>query len=469
MMDHRPGSYNMNATSKLMTLGTMFFDTILQKTFPSMEVSLPKNTDIQPKISKPDVAVSIITQYYPPDFAATGQLIEELSNHLGEQGVEVEVFTSQPGYAFNVTDAPKTEQIGRVHIQRSQTAQLWPRRVRGKAVNGVLYTLRAALHLIRHAHEKKVVLLTTAPPFLPILGYLFNAIWKTPYVCLIYDLYPDIAVQLHVLPAQHWIAKLWRKINKLVWRNAQEIIVLSPAMKQRILDQCPEVADKVEIIHSWANPEWIVPMPKHENWFSVRYGLVKPFTVLYSGNMGRCHDMTTIFDAALRLQNENIRFVFIGSGAQSNTLMDEAKRLGLTNIVFLPYQDREILPYSLTSCDMSLVSILPEMEGLVAPSKLYSALAAGRPTAVICPSYSYLNQLVQDAGCGATFNNGDSQGLASFILKLSCDRQHAEQMGEAGRQYLKENFTPKMIASQYLWVLSMAARRNQKTSSFKSH
>lgn len=462
----------MTASTRSLNFRSLF-EVMLNKIIsnPVFQPSLVKNRSFSSeKISgEQAVKITVATQFYPPDFAATGQLIEELSRNLGEQGVEVEVFTSQPGYAFSVTDAPKSEQKGRVHVQRSRTAQLWPKRVRGKAVNGILYTIRACIHLLRHVNEKKVVLLTTAPPFLPILGYILNFLWKTPYVCLLYDLYPDIAIELGVFSEQHWLAKLWKKINRTVWQNAQAIIVLSPTMEQRVIDQCPEVKDKISIIHSWANPDWIVPIPKQENWFAWQHGLVKPFTVLYSGNMGRCHDMTTILDAAVKLKDEPIQFVFIGSGAQRNPVIEEARNLGLKNFLFLPYQDREVLPYSLTSCDLSIVSIIPGMEGLVAPSKLYSALAAGRPTAVICPSYSYLKQLVKDAGCGSTFTNGDSQGLADFIRCLSRDRELSEQMGKSGRQYLKENFTPKMIAKQYMWVLSLASKRDRLNPNAKDY
>lgn len=46
------------------------------------------------------IKLSIITQFFPPDYAATGQLIEELAMQLGQLGLPVQVFTGQPGYAF---------------------------------------------------------------------------------------------------------------------------------------------------------------------------------------------------------------------------------------------------------------------------------------------------------------------------------------------------------------------------------
>jgi glycosyltransferase involved in cell wall biosynthesis len=160
-----------------------------------------------------------------------------------------------------------------------------------------------------------------------------------------------------------------------------------------------------------------------------------------------------MLEAALILRDEPIQFVCIGNGAKRETLIEKAKELGLPNFLFLPYQDKEVLPYSLTACDLSLVSVSPGMDSLVAPSKLYSALSAGRPLAVVCPRRAYLNQLVADADCGATFENGDAEGLADFIRMLNHDRKWVERMGKAGRRYLQTHFTPHIIASQYLHVL----------------
>ncbi len=425
---------------------------VLPSIVPSQSLGMNKTWYEQP------LKLSVITEFFPPDYAATGQLIEELVRQLGKQGVNIEVFTGQPGYAFgtSISSAPAVEQVGRVRIKRSRTAQLWSGRVRGKAVNGILFTLRAVLHLIRCCRRHDVVLLTSAPPFLPIVGYLAHLFFKLSYVCLIYDIYPDIAIALGVIPKNHWLARFWQAINKKIWQKARGIVVLSPAMKQRVVAACPEVADKVSVIHSWGDPNLIVPIVKKDNWFAKKYNLVNKFTVLYSGNMGRCHDMDTILAAAKQLQDEPIQFVCIGGGAKHESVIQAVNQLGLNNFLFLPYQDKEVLPYSLTACDLSLVSVEAGMESLVAPSKLYPALATGRPIAAICSEYSYLRQLIGDAQCGASFENGDSYGLVEFIRLLNTDKQLAERMGMASRQYLQSHFTPEIIAKQYLRVLRQA-------------
>ncbi|MBD2385338.1 glycosyltransferase family 4 protein [Cylindrospermum sp. FACHB-282] len=428
---------------------------INQKLSPSISTRLePENQDSIK--TQQSIKLSVITQFFPPDYAATGQLIEELVKQLGQQGIDIEVFTSQPGYAFNSPNAPAVEQAGRIRIQRSRTAQLWPGRIRGKAVNGVLYTLRAALHLFKNCRRRNILLLTTAPPFLPVIGYLMYVLFRLPYICILYDLYPDIAIALGVISKDHWITRVWQAINRQVWLKAKGIVVLSPGMKQQVTAICPQIADKISVIHSWSDPEVIVPIAKQENWFAWKYDLVKKFTVLYSGNMGRCHDIETILEAAKQLQDEPVQFVFIGSGAKRDDAILQVKQFGLKNFLFLPYQDKQVLPYSLTACDLSLVSVDASTENLVVPSKIYSALASGRPVAVICSQYSYLKQLITEAQCGSTFDNGDSYSLAQFIRLLIYDQQLGQRMGRAGRQYLRSHFTPRIISQQYLEVLQQA-------------
>jgi glycosyltransferase involved in cell wall biosynthesis len=396
------------------------------------------------------VQLTIINQFFPPDYAATGQLIEELAYQLKGNFSCVEVFSSQPSYAFARNDLPRWEHHQQIKIRRSRSAGFSNVRIRGKAISAMIFCLRAILHLLRHAPRRQLVLLTTAPPFLPLVGYFFSHFCKISYVCLLYDLYPDIAIELGVIKKQHWFARGWGFFNRLAWKKAAAIIVLNSTMKDRIIEKCPTVADKIFIIPNWSDPRQIVPIPKQDNWFARKHNFVDRFTVIYSGNMGRCHDMKTLLDAIVLLRDTQIQFVFIGSGDKRNYLHTKVQELDLTNCLFLPYQSKEHLPFSLTAGDLSIVSIDERMEGLVAPSKLYSALAAAAPIAAICPAHSYLNDVFAEANCGATFVNGDSEGLAKYIYKLSENPQLAKKIGKSGREYCIENYTLEKVAEDYL-------------------
>jgi glycosyltransferase involved in cell wall biosynthesis len=172
--------------------------------------------------------------------------------------------------------------------------------------------------------------------------------------------------------------------------------------------------------------------------------------------MGRCHDMETILGAAKLLKNEPVQFVFIGGGSKMKSIIEGMQAADLRNYTFLPYQEKKDLAYSLSAADLALVSLDAGMEDVIAPSKLYGLLAAGRPIAAICEKHSYLREIIAEAGCGASIDIGQPQQLADFICYLSKSPQQVDVMGEAGRTYCLKNFTLTTTGQQYLDVLNSA-------------
>ncbi len=412
----------------------------------------------------PNRKLIVITEFYPPDYASTGQLIDELVSRLGQLGMPIRVFTSQPGYAFETANASRRERKGNAVIQRTKYSRLTWLKIGSKAINALLFVIRSFVHIVHNCimgkyGKQDTLFLTTAPAFLPIVGYISKKLLGLSYVCLIYDLYPDLLVSLDVLPESHLLVKFWRFLNSQTWKNAEKIIVISDTMRQRILSQVPSVESKIVMIHNWADPEIIQPVKKAENWFAQQHQLTDKFVVLYSGNLGRAHDLETIMGAAQSLKNTKVKFVFIGGGFKYKQAEQQAKNLSLDNCLFLPYQDKSVLSYSLSCADLALVTIAPGLEGTIAPSKLYGIMAAGTPIAVICEQHSYLRKILKDAKCGKAIDNGDSDALVEFINQLYQDKDAKQKMGQSSRQYFEENFTPDHITQQYFDVLSSVQKQ----------
>ena len=395
--------------------------------------------------------LTLVSQFFPPDFAATGQLLDDLTTRFAARGLQVQVLSGMPAYAYNRSDAKRIEFQPNRFIRRTRASRLWPLRISGRAFNGILFCLRITVRLLRYSRRGDLILYTTEPPYLPLLGWLLHRLTSTPYLVLLYDLYPDVLVELGVLPASHGLVRLWRQFNRWVFSDAQQLIVLSEPMADRVRAYAPAAAAKLTVIPSWADPAQIHPRPKAENWFAIRHQLTDRFVVLYSGNQGRCHDLVTVMAAALLLrQQPDVLFLFIGKGPQHQRLLELVHDWGLGNCRFLPYQELIDLPYSLAAADLALVTLGIEAEGLVAPSKLYGHLAAGTPIAAVTPASSYLRQLVEKERCGRWFANGDAQGLADWILELKADRQQAVACGNRARNLLLRTATPDLVTAQYL-------------------
>src|SRR5579883_3556621 len=120
------------------------------------------------------ISLSIVTQFYPPDFAATGQFVEELAMRLSER-IQVQVFTGQPGYAYQTADAPAVEIKHGVQVRRSRITHT--RKRIGRTLSSLLFCVRSAWHLLKREHRGDIVLFVSEPPYLQTLGYIANRLF----------------------------------------------------------------------------------------------------------------------------------------------------------------------------------------------------------------------------------------------------------------------------------------------------
>ena len=396
--------------------------------------------------------VIFVNQFFPPDFAATGQLISELAWELNKKGVSVNILTGMPSYAVskNKKKPKKKEKKDLLKIYRTNATRLWPRRIRGRAFNGLLFCIRNFIRLSGLTKENNLIIYTTEPPYLPIMGWIIHLFNKTPYMIIIYDLYPNVLINLNVLKENNIIIKIWKMLNSKAFTNSKEIIVLSDAMANTIINQYKNINQKINIIPSWTNTKLIYPIPKKNNEFIAKNHLKNSFVVLYSGNQGRCHDIITILASALLLRDEvDIVFLFIGNGFQNSRIKEIRREWNLKNVKVLPFQELKTLPYSLSSADIALISLGRGSENFVAPSKLYGHLASATPVGVISPENSYLKKIVEEEKFGKWFNNGDIENLAKWIIFLKMSPKIKQEMGLRGRKYINLNASLEIVSNKY--------------------
>jgi glycosyl transferase family 1 len=116
----------------------------------------------------------------------------------------------------------------------------------------------------------------------------------------------------------------------------------------------------------------------------------------YSGNLGRAHEFDTILAAAMQLKNHpRIAFVCIGGGHSFDDLAHCVEKAGIGHLFrFFPYQDRSLLKYALGAADVHWISLKPQLEGLIVPSKFYGIAAAGRPIIAIAAKDGEIARLI---------------------------------------------------------------------------
>lgn len=402
--------------------------------------------------------VVILNQYYVPDVASTGHLLHELATDLVKRGFAVTVRTARPSYGPPETwqDAPYREVAEGVDVRRARTTRFSKDWIVGRGINFLTFIVPLQLRMLFLSSGKQVHLYTTNPPFLGIIGALVSLVRKHNYVLLLHDAYPQMAGWVGTIKTGGLIDRFWHAMNRITYGRASQTIVLCQAAKRLVCDTYRIDPARVHVVPNWADGDLLYPRPKAESEFARTHGLIEPFTVLYSGNLGLYYEFETILAAAEKLKGENFKLVFVGSGGRRPWLAEQIAKRNLTNTQLLNYVPFEKLNDSLNSCDASLVTIAKGIEGISFPSKLYSSLAVGKPIIALSEERSELRDLVHAHSLGKWFALGDSEGLANGLRTMMADREACRQQGENARKLFERAYTVGACVSRYADVLRKA-------------
>jgi glycosyltransferase involved in cell wall biosynthesis len=187
------------------------------------------------------------------------------------------------------------------------------------------------------------------------------------------------------------------------------------------------------------------------------------FVVSYVGTHGLAHGLTTVLQAASRLQKQHpdILFLLVGEGADKEHLVKLAKGQGLTNVRFLPQQPREKVPAIIRASDVCVVMLkrAPIFKTVI-PTKMLEFMACGRP--VILSVDGQARQVLEAAEGGIYTEPDDPEALVDTIIKLYKDSTLRKTLGQNGRRYIVENLSRKKTSEKYLDVLKSVLSTRKK-------
>jgi len=395
----------------------------------------------------------LLTQYFYPEMAATAQLLTDLAVELTKRNMAIAAYAAQPTYHYR--DRLSSREIYQgVHIRRLFSTRFGKRSQFGRLADGLSFCL-AVFFCLSFSRDRAPLLIVSNPPFLGWVGWLAGVLLRRKYVLLVHDVYPDVAIRLGYLKERGLVARIWRALNRRMYSRAAAVIVLGERVKQVVEQHIENSATPVEVIHNWADGQFIMPRCKEENWFAQEHGLTGKTVVLYSGNLGLFHDLETLIEAAERLKmRDDIVFLFIGEGGKKEKLMQMAQERGLENVKFLPYQPREYLPYSLTAGDISVVTLERGTEGLCTPSKLYAYLAAGQAILALVGENSEIADILEECGCGLRVDQGDITGAVDALKRWLNEPALLEKMKASARRCFERRFTLEQAVDRYYEILS---------------
>jgi len=399
-----------------------------------------------------------INRFFFPDQSATSQLLSDLAFHLAECGRQVHVIASQQLYDDPQACLPTREFVRGVHIHRVPTTRFGRSALLGRGVDYLSFYAASWRALLATAGSGDIIVAKTDPPLVSIVAMQAAKRRGALLVNWLQDVYPEIAVRAAVPFLKGPIVQGLTWLRNRSLQAAEANVVVGNRMAELLRAQvgCP---DRISVVPNWSDDEKILPIHHADNPLRREWALEDKFVVGYSGNLGRAHEFDTVLKAAERFRDdEHIIFLLIGGGSQVGALARGVKSRGLDRIFrFVRYQERMSLKYSLGVSDVHWISLKPDVEGLIFPSKFYGIAAASRPIIAIAARNGEIGRLVQQHACGFVVEPGDAEALAEALVILAADAERGAEMGRRARAMLEARFTRRQAFERWRAVLANIA------------
>lgn len=382
-----------------------------------------------------------INRFFYPDESATALMLTDLVTGLAPLGLERCVITAAG--AYTPAHAAAAPSLKDVRVIRLPEPPMSSRSLAGRVFSFLAFYIGLAFAGLWHVRRGDIVICLTDPPLAGVLAAGIARLRGARLVHWVQDIYPETATRLGIgSPDSRAIAGL-RWLRNWAWRQAVANVVIGERMRGFLEQQAP-APESIHLIQNWAEETQLVPLEASANNLRRAWDFTDDTIVVgYSGNLGRAHDAATMLAAAKLLPGagaETIKFLFIGGGAKHDLLTAAREDATLAQRIALqPYRPRSELRESLSVPDIHWLSLEPELEGLIVPSKFYGAVAVGRPIIFIGDVTGEVARLIERAECGASFAKSDAQGVADYLMLLAGDLGMRDRLGANARTFSTEH------------------------------
>jgi glycosyltransferase involved in cell wall biosynthesis len=391
--------------------------------------------------------IIILSEYFPPSFASTGQLIEELADYLGKCH-NVKVLTSTKRLSY--------DESNKNYISvRFSFFKMDKNKKSGKIISSLFFFIACFFYILFFSEKSSVLFIVSNPPFLSTIGFIMSKLRKQKYLSLIHDQFPEIAINFGYFKEGSIISSFWKYLNKKTFSTSLFTIVLGNEMKHHVTSLYPEIRqrDNIKIIPNWSDKDKIFPI-KDKTDLKAKYGLDNKFVVQYSGNIGLFQNLEIIIYTAEILKNKTgIVFQFIGEGGSKKRLMEMVKYKQLGNVVFQSYMAKEDLNESLNCADIALITLDHRAYNLCVPSKFYGIIAAGIPVVAVLGADTDIGQEILENNSGFVCDHDPSE-ISDRILKLYDDKMLRMKFSENSRSLLLKKYDISIIMEKYCELFS---------------
>ncbi len=405
----------------------------------------------------------IYAHYYYPDVASTGQILTELAEGLSGE-YQVTVICTVPSYTGTIEERYKKQKFYRENINGVDVLRIrvpeFDKNNPVSRIRNILSYFFSAIKATRLVGDQDYIYAISQPPILGgVLGIIGKKAKKARLIYNIQDFNPEQMIAVSFVKT--WIAKkIMMRVDKRSCRKADKIVVVGRDMVETLKHRFGNNVPPYTYINNWINEKEIIPLSEDDGrvqQFKKEHGLDGKFVIMYSGNIGLYYDLLELERVIASFKDQkDVVFAFVGQGSVLTDMEKYKRDNNLDNIVFIPYQAKEDLVYSLNAANVHFVVNAKGIKGVSVPSKIYGVMATAKPVIGILDEGTEARMIIEESGCGKVANPGDYKAIAETI-QYYIDNKYSRElvdMGNAGRNYLEAHLTKDTSLEKYAEVLS---------------
>ena len=407
----------------------------------------------------------IYAHYYAPDVASTGQILQDMAEGMTDE-FDVTVICTVPSYTGTISPKYQNkkfyrEEINGVKVLRVPVPEFTKSSKKSRIKNLLAYFF-SARKATKSVGQQDYVFTISQPPIMGgILGVYGKKVLKAKMIYCIQDFNPEqiMATGYIKMPilmkAAMWMDKRSCRKSDLVITVGRDLV---ETLKKRFAGK---YVPNHTMINNWIDEKEIYPLPSDNSGiveFKEKYGLENKFIIMYSGNIGLYYDLEGLikvieqFKGAQTPDGRDVSFVFVGAGSVLDKLVMYVKEHQMNNVVFIPYQDKDNLIYSLNAADVHWCVNAKGIKGVSCPSKFYGIAGVGKPVLGVLEKGSEVEILINEIGCGKCSEPGDyeavEESVSWFINNAGTDE--LTEMGKRGHEYLVHHLTKDVSVGKYI-------------------
>lgn len=400
----------------------------------------------------------IYAHYYAPDVASTGQIVTELAEGMLDK-FNITVICVVPSYTGKIEEKYKKqkyykENLNGVNVIRIRVPEFTKANKKSRIKNIVSYFF-GAMHATLKAGKQDYVFSISQPPILGgLLGVWGKLTKHAKFIYNIQDFNPEQTISVGY-SKNKFVLKVMMALDKFSCKRSNLIITVGRDLIDTVNKRFKnKKVPKTVLINNWINEKEIYPLEENNEKvieFKKKYNLENKFIIMYSGNIGLYYDLENILKVIEKIKQEDVVFAFVGEGTVLEKLKDYKQEHNMDNVVFIPYQDKKDLIYSLNAADVHWCVNAKGIKGVSCPSKYYGIAAAGKPILGVLEEDTEVRLLIEETKGGLVSSPEDYTSIEENIKWFieNANNEELKNMGNRSREYLVNNLTKEISINKY--------------------